>query len=257
MCHQSSLYAGDIQANSPIGRPLAASSPVATAPATRTNALTSSSLSTSSPVLQRLAANSSVKPATSVRAQEVPATSANGLGAASGPSSARGPATSGSLSLLQPEQYNSALEAPEDQGTEDRGDEEDSEDGPLSDDDDISSWGSHDEIWGSDSDYCDTDEEGEALVGQLFVGTAVHPAHAVQAACCDAAGPGRCYADPCILGCFASSFLSTLWFSATRYMHVCWCCLIDLCRKQDCCHSARTSAHACRHSLSSVILPVF
>ena len=34
-------------------------------------------------------------------------------------------------------------------------------------DDDLSSWGSLDEIWDTDSDYYDTEEEEEALSGKL------------------------------------------------------------------------------------------
>lgn len=178
VCHQSVLCAGDIQANSPNDRPMAAISPATTAPAHRAeeSAPTSLSRSTNSPGILQLAANSSAKP---VSAQAVPATSADGLGAA-----ASGPATSGPVSLLQPEQYNFAPQALEDQDKEDSSDEEDSEDGMLSDDDDISSWGSDDEIWGTDSDYYDTDEEEEALAGQYFIESAVRSAHAVQAASC-------------------------------------------------------------------------
>ena len=183
VCHHSALCAGTNKANSPGERPLATRSPAATA--ARVNAPTPASLSTNSPNILGPATTSSAipGPSTSVRAQLVPARTANGLGAASGPAAASGPSTSGSLSFSQPELCNFAGEALEDQDNKEEEDTEDSEDGLLTDSDDLSSWGSDEEIWGSDSDYYETDEDEEALAGQYSTEPAACICYAACTAC--------------------------------------------------------------------------
>ena len=81
----------------------------------------------------------------------------NSPAAASGRAAANGPAAASKLSDLSmpPEEEKSSCE-----------EEEEESGAELFIDDDLSSWGSDEEIWGSGSDYYGTDEEEEALAGQ-------------------------------------------------------------------------------------------
>lgn len=126
---------------------------------------TVTSLSGNSTGVSGPAGFSTATPTASASAQAV-----TPLGAANSPAAARGPGAFGPFSFPPSEQRSLGHEEEEDQ-LEEKEDEEEEEDSDneLGSDEDLSSWGSDEEIWGSDSDFYNSDhEEDGPMAGQYI-----------------------------------------------------------------------------------------
>lgn len=143
----------------------APNSPSSRAPAALVPTVTSSSGNSTG--ISEAAANSAAMLAASASAKAV-----RPLRAANSPAAASGPGAFGSVSFPQTEQCSLGHEEEEDQVEEDEEEDEDEDnDDELGSDEDLSSWGSDEEIWGSDSDFYNSDDEEEGpMAGKYMKG---------------------------------------------------------------------------------------
>ena len=240
----SSPVAGNFASSSPAARALASRSPAAVAPATNESATRASAANSPAvkalarirpaakalvpgapaanvPTFRRLPGNSSFTSVSSASnfATPVPSASAEAvrnLGAVSSPAGSSGPGASGPMTSPLAEQCSLGHEQEENKVYKEEDEEEEDSDDELCSDEDLSSWGSDEEIWGSDSEFYDTDDEEEGpIAGQYTQG--LPAVRAVQLS--NKAAACVLTSCTCVIGLHGMGLCHTVYMSPHLHLH--------------------------------------